>query len=162
MDKVTERVERGIFVDFKGEKHYITVVGIRKEVNNGVTLSIGVSICAPEDEYNEEIGTNLAYDRATNSEPIFTASNKKDINCAYIDAILKSEIEYIKQRPQKYLRDYWSKYEKYRKEIELLDDAEYPIYKYEDAYNFFIKNPKEYIKWKKAVEFQLRKRGCHI
>ena len=162
MDKVTERVEKGIFVDFKGEKHYITAVGISEETENGVTLNIGVSICSPEDKYNEDLGLDIAYRRATESDPILTASSKKGINCAYIDAILKSEIDYIKLRPQKYIKNYWEKYDKYKEKLSVLIDAEDTINQFENAYSFFIEHPKEYLKWKKAVEYQLRKRGCSI
>lgn len=162
MDKVTERVEKGIFVDFKGEEHYITAVGIREEIDDKVTLRIGVSICAPGDDYNEETGINLAYNKAANSKPTLTASSKKGINCAYIDAILKSEIDYIRLRPQKYIKNYWERYDKYKKELNILIDAEDTINQFENAYSFFIEHPKEYLKWKKAVEYQLRKRGCRI
>lgn len=160
--KETKRVEKGIFVDFKGDVHHIVAVGIRREYISEITLSIGVSICSPEDEYNDETGVTMAYERALNNPPILTASNSKGINCAYIDAILKSEIEYIRCRPQKYIKDYWKKYKKYREELSILIDAEDTINQFENAYSFFIEHPKEYLKWKKAVEYQLRKRGCRI
>lgn len=160
--KEVKRVEKGIFIDFKGDVHHIVAVGIRMEYASETTLSIGVSICSPEDEYNDETGVTMAYERALNNPPILTASNSKAINCAYIDAILKSEIDYIRLRPQKYIKDYWKKYEKYKEEINILIDAEDHIYKFEDAYNFFIEHPKEYTKWKRAVEHQLRKRGCPV
>ena len=162
MEKITERVEKGTFIDYKGEKHYITAVGIREETENGVTLNIGVSICFPEDKYDEELGIDIAYHRAMESDPILTASSKKDINCAYIDAILKSEIDYIKLRPQKYIKNYWEKYDKYKEELSVLIDAEDTINQFENAYSFFIERPEKYLKWKKAVEYQLRKRGCPV
>lgn len=69
-------------------------------------LSLGVSICSPEDKFDIEIGKKIALERARNSDPCMFVSNKGLINNDTVEAILKREALYLKNNPGNYITGY--------------------------------------------------------
>lgn len=103
---------------------YATVV---KEV------SLGYSICNPEDDFNEEIGKLKAYHRALCSKDKLFVTKAGMINSPMVEGLLKQEAEYLKSNPGSRIKGYKEKELKYneqnklRKELETLNDEQLVI-----------------------------------
>ena len=69
-------------------------------------LSLGVSICSPEDTFDTEIGKKIALERARTVEPCMFVSDKGLINNDTVEAILKREALYLKNNPGNYIAGY--------------------------------------------------------
>lgn len=129
------------FVDYKGLEHKIVLCALSftPESNefNGVfsagwmdidgyivdhtaikrVLSIGVSVCNPEDKFDEETGKKYAYNKAkydSKSQKLFT-SNKGIINKTLVNAVLEQEMNFIKENPEKIIRGYNDSKARYEK-----------------------------------------------
>jgi len=114
-------------------------------------LSLGVSICSPEDEFNIELGKKIALERARNSDPCMFVSDKGLINNDTVDAILKREALYLKNNPGNYITGYdkaKAQYNKIKEMNELkesFDNSEQMVFKelkknphkFEKVFKFF-------------------------
>lgn len=106
----------GVATDANGEKHMVTVVGrfkryrekrqenqpFRKIVRE---LTLGYSICHPDDEFNQEIGENIAKRRLV-KQPIGTVKSYDitmldSITC---DLLVKNELSHIVKNIDKYIK----------------------------------------------------------
>ena len=135
------------FVDFKGEEHKVIACAVS---NTPDTLddcelaisyvdgdyasydlrqyekrivSVGYSICNPEDTYNEEKGKNIAYRKALKnlSNPVLCPLVNGIINKTLTKALLKQEVKFIKDNPERVIRGYndsMARYEKRKKTLE--------------------------------------------
>lgn len=73
-------------------------------VTKGVRL--GISICHPDDEFNEKIGTLKAINRAQKSSIALFTPNSGYINTTLVKAFLVQEANYLKNNPDKYIKGY--------------------------------------------------------
>lgn len=121
----------GVFTDYKGLQHHITVVAISqsaKEVDEyracyevstyiedegadyycglAKTLRIGISICNPEDTYNEKVGYNKALARARASQPVMFVTKAGIINTKMVKALLEQELEFAINNPDTIIPGY--------------------------------------------------------
>ena len=82
--------------------------------NDMKVLSIGVSVCRPNDEFNETLGKTIAKGKATKyRNHALYAVDAGLINETMVKALLQQEAEYFKVNPGRYLAGYDA--EKYRR-----------------------------------------------
>lgn len=100
------------------------------------SLSLGISICNPEDEFNVEVGKAKALARAKCSVPVLFATKPGVINTTMVKALMKQEAEYLKNNPDAYIKGYSTaekKYEQYQKDLDTLanlTDEQLQFYEY--------------------------------
>ncbi len=132
----------GTFTDFKGqERHFVMAAVSIPDSESYVILedenlvftpkcvSIGVSVCLPFDEFNEELGKKIAYGKAIkfNDHRLY-ATDGGLINTTMVDALLKQESEYFKTYPGRYIKGYdeckakWERVNRIEEYIENLDE----------------------------------------
>ena len=70
------------------------------------SISIGISICNPEDEFNYVIGCKKAQARAKNSNATLYATKSGMINTTMVTGLLTQEAEYLKNNPDVYIKGY--------------------------------------------------------
>ena len=70
------------------------------------SVSIGVSICNPEDEFNYVVGCKKAQARAKNSNATLYATKSSMINTTMVTCLLTQEAEYLKNNPDAYIKGY--------------------------------------------------------
>ena len=95
-------------------------------------VSIGVAVCNPTDEYNEEAGKKIAYGKAANMEnvPRIYAHSKGIITKKLVDTFLNQQVEFFKENPETLIPGYnnaKANYEaicKAQNEIDNLNDEE--------------------------------------
>lgn len=128
MEKHVE-VIKDYFVDYAGNKHNFVIAAISEEldvphrvamkVGAGYlgpmfspvdevvkAIKIGIAICNPLDNYDEELGVVKAVGRARKAIPSIWTKEKGYINAKTVNALLTSEAEYLKKNPEKYIAGY--------------------------------------------------------
>ena len=120
------------FTDFKGLVHKFVVAAVSMTVDAEVDLydedklvgwsyidkavKLGVAVCNPEDEYSEEKGKMIAINKARNCDDYaLYATLPGMINTAVVDALIKQEVEFIKNNPVRVIPGYIEEKEKYEK-----------------------------------------------
>lgn len=84
--------------------------------NDGKVLSIGVSVCRPNDEFDEDLGKTIAEGKAIKYRThALYATDAGLINETMVKALLQQEAEYFKVNPGRYLAGYDRDAEKYRR-----------------------------------------------
>lgn len=78
--------------------------------NDMKVLSIGVSVCRPDDEFNETLGKAMKY-----RNHALYAVDAGLINETMVKALLQQEAEYFKANPGRYLAGYDKDAEKYHR-----------------------------------------------
>lgn len=137
------------FIDYKGEEHKIVVCAISstpESIDDGYgklavanvceeycysdttqyierMVSIGYSVCNPEDTFNEDKGKLIAFHKALNnfSKPVLCSPVKGVVNKILIKALLKQEIKFVKENPEKVIKGYddsKARYERKKKTLE--------------------------------------------
>lgn len=129
-----ERVEYRVdsFVDFTGMERKFVMVALSQEVCAEIgpdallsdkCLSIGVSVCQPEDEFDENMGVQIALGKARKlHNHALYSTDPGLINRGVVNALLDQEVAFFKQCPGKYLKGYDTAkaiYEEGRKMVEL-------------------------------------------
>lgn len=132
----------GSFNDYKGQEHKVIVCALSTRVNNmavdvhvyedefddyGVdidtikTLSFGVSICNPIDEYSQKHGETIAYNRAKKYTecPLLVSNRAGFFNTFTVDAIANNYLEYIQKDPGSVIDGYDEAKRKFLKEQDL-------------------------------------------
>lgn len=121
------------FVDFMGKEHKFVLCAVSR-VNENVevffndtdtfvdsarTLTVGWSVCNTVDEFDEELGKEIAYNRAVNSKylPDIVSTVPGIINTKLVMALLEQEAEYIKRDPNCIIPGYNEKMKKVQSEI---------------------------------------------
>lgn len=66
-------------------------------------LKLGITICNPNDTFNEELGKKVAVQRA---QPKLYATDPGVINSCMVKALLQQEASYLKNNPEKYIAAY--------------------------------------------------------
>lgn len=135
----------GEFTDFKGKLHKFTVCALVLEVSNLVLaypnvyesqlkeftkgsqpmksshlVVFGVSFCCPQDmpNYKESLGKEIAFNRAKSAKipaKRWIALNTTSITRDFMEAVLKAEVEYVQEHPEKFIKGYKEENEKYLK-----------------------------------------------
>lgn len=134
---------------------YIEDYGTDKYYENVVKkVKLGVSICNPEDSFNEEIGKKKAIHRAKNGNTALWATKCGYINGKVVKALLESEAEFIKNNPGLYIKGYDDMVKAYskRKSMEnfvnnLTEEEAHVINKLKEDPEF-IEDAIKYLKWK--------------
>lgn len=113
-----ERVEYRIdsFTDYANIERKFIMAAVSQEVDAVITdsnavqhdgvkrLSIGVAICNPEDEFNEEVGKTIALGKARKgNKHAFYSTDSGLINRGVVNALLDQEVAFFKQCPGKYI-----------------------------------------------------------
>lgn len=135
------------FIDYAGiERKFIVVAVASKTGPLTKTFGIGFSICNPVDEFNEEIGKQIAINKALNKDNKLTAY----VNCngfltpRIIDTIVDQEIEYFKNKPSAHIPGYFEMQEKYEKETAHANKLQELIQNHNDVIaNILNFNPEE-------------------
>lgn len=160
------------FVDYAGKTHHFIIAAVSKDLThvamdinhldqtNAIPkgVSLGISICNPEDKFDEQIGVCKAVGRADNAEISLYATNKGYINTTLVRAFLQQEAEYLKNNPEKYIAGYWEAKERYlkKKSMEELKDnfssTEKIIVEEVQKNPEFLTNVNTYLTWLKNQE----------
>lgn len=132
-------IKEGSFIDFEGKTHYFTVCGCLQNVAVGINVyvkndktngaddtfesifSVGVSICNPEDTYNEKIGILQATGRAEkirNCALVMTISNRVMFTPSMAEELVINIVNDIKRVPGKYIEGYNRMEENWKKKNE--------------------------------------------
>lgn len=110
----------GTFVDFKGQERNFTMAAVsiasedsyvESPEDYGMTtpkcVSIGVSVCLPQDRFDGELGKRIAYGKAMKDKSHrLYATAPGMINTGMITGLLEQEAEHFKTDPGSYLRGY--------------------------------------------------------
>lgn len=128
-EKVNNKVViKDSFVDFEGKTHKFIIAAVKTSLKNEyndvpeviqstgimkissvevpIGLKIGVSICNPDDKYDENLGVIKAVGRAIKSNPVLYALHSGQLGDKLINVFLMQEAEYIKENPEKYIKGY--------------------------------------------------------
>lgn len=120
-ERVEYRVDK--FVDFTGMERQFVMVALSQEVHAEIDpdtetemwipllsdkcLSIGVSVCQPEDTFDEEMGIQIATGKARKlHNHALYSTDPGLINRGVVNALLDQEVAFFKQCPGKYLKGY--------------------------------------------------------
>lgn len=106
----------GDFVDFKGQTRQFIMAAVSMEIEDGYVeekivkkVVIGLSICNPDDEWDEELGKKIARGKAINRKTRISslyATDKGSINSTLVRAYLQQEAEFLAHNPGKYIKRY--------------------------------------------------------
>ena len=81
----------GKFIDFEGKEHIVTVCAYTCDgFPNERVLGIGYSITNPLDSYDEEVGKQIAKNRAVDNSAVISYK-RGFLNSELINGILKTE-----------------------------------------------------------------------
>lgn len=156
------------FTDYAGKVHYFMIAGVSIEyeeivsvydcydgseadINKG--LHIGISICSPEDTFDEKIGALKAIGRAKKSVAALYATNPGYINSKMVKALLEQEAEYLKQNPELYIKGYADSKERYLRNKEMNEikdnftEIEKTIVNEVQKDSKFLDNVNKYLDW---------------
>ena len=120
------------FTDFRGKVHKFVVAAVSMPVDAEIEIygdsevidwtsaekavKLGVAVCNPVDEYSEEKGKMIAINKAKNCDDYaLYATLPGMINTAVVDALIKQEVEFIKNNPARVIPGYIEEKEKYEK-----------------------------------------------
>lgn len=145
MDMYNVEFKTGEFTDFKGKLHKFTVCALVLETSDLVLaypdcsehkfkalfkgsqfmesshlIVFGVSFCCPQDmpNYKESLGKEIAFNRAKSAKipaKRWIALNTTSITRDFMEAVLKTEVEYVQEHPEKFIKGYKEEEEKYLK-----------------------------------------------
>ena len=140
------------FTDYRGKVHKFIVAAVSQEVDGYLDLydesgnvedtvaiikavKIGVAICNPNDEYDEDRGLRIAMGKAMKSTEYAMYSTVPGmINTAVVEALLKQEAQFIKDNPNRVIPGYLEEKAKYEhrqmiaQKIESLSEEEKVVY----------------------------------
>ena len=133
----------GSFNDYLGKEHKVVVCGITTPISNDdmslltydendfeeyydiqKVLTIGVSICNPVDEYNQEKGEMIAYGKAKNLDTAIrlTSSRRGMFNTSTVNFILNDYLSYIERDPGSVIKGYDKARAIHIEKVDILDD----------------------------------------
>lgn len=85
-------------------------------------LRLGISVCNPEDQFDEEKGKGSALGRAMNSDPVLYATKSGIINTTLVNALLKQELEYVCANPDLIIPGYTDSKKRYEYNQKMQED----------------------------------------
>lgn len=122
----------GVLTDYKGLQHHITIVAVsapptrvecEQELQYEIhmwgedygtdyiddaakVLYLGISVCNPEDTYDEKVGYNKALARARASYPVMYVTKSGIINTTMVKALLNQELQFAIDNPDTIIPGY--------------------------------------------------------
>lgn len=130
------------FTDYKGNERWFVMAAVSLRPSLGVLieedyqdidneskiLSVGVSVCSPEDQFNEELGKKIATGKAVKhrKHALYTTDSGL-INETMVKAILEQEASYFKVNPGRYIAGYdkdAAKYKKFQKVLKYVTELD--------------------------------------
>lgn len=124
------------FIDFAGiERKFIVVAVSAKTGPFTKAFGIGFSICNPADEFNEEIGTHIAINKALdkNNKLLSYVNCNGFLTPKIIDTLIEQEIEYFKRKPSSHIPGYFEMQLKYEEEERYARKLEVLLNNHKDA-----------------------------
>lgn len=132
----------GSFNDYLGKEHKIIVCGVTTSIENDEysvitydeydlevyydiqkTLKIGLSICNPNDEYDQQKGEFIAYNRALSEDAILLTSSRRGMfNTATVNFLLNDYLAFVERDPGSVLKGYDKAKLAFQEKIDILDD----------------------------------------
>lgn len=126
--------KQGSFVDYKGTQVNFILAAVsiptnivlvpvdsdgfeldEEQYESAKTLSIGIAVQREGDQWNEELGKNIAYGKAiAKRNHAFAATDPGMINTKVVEAILEQEASYMQVNPGRYIASYDEARDKYR------------------------------------------------
>lgn len=143
MKKEIATYKLGQFVDFKGVERLVVACAVSMPVKEGLTatwnipgvedsfeivrsISVGIAVYNPEDEFNLTFGKEQAYKKALAGEPCWFISKGGVITKECIDALLTEKINHFSKNPEIVIKNYnvnKAKYEQIQREKEYIQTA---------------------------------------
>ena len=143
MKKEIASYKLGQFVDFKGVERLVVACAVSMPVKEGLvatwdipgaedsfeiirSVSVGIAVYNPEDEFNLTFGKEQAYKKALAGEPCWFIGKGGVITKECIDALLTEKINHFAKNPEMVIKDYnanKAKYEQIQKEKEYIQNA---------------------------------------
>lgn len=141
MKKEVVTYKNGEFVDYMGNTHKFVVAGVSTS-NFDITMNmydeygddadldylvpkgvfIGIAVCNPKDEFDEEKGKMIAYNKAVHvknlNHPAMYSTRPGFINTAVVDALLDNIVNYISKDPGSVIPGYNDAEKKHAKKVE--------------------------------------------
>ena len=95
------------FIDFEGiERKFVVVAISSKHSDFKRMISIGVSICHKDDEFDEEKGVNIAINHAKKSNLRMFVTAAGMVSTKLVNTLIDQEIEYFKKNPASHISGY--------------------------------------------------------
>lgn len=143
MKKEIASYKLGQFVDFKGVERLVVACAVSMPVKEGLTatwnipgvedsfeivrsISVGIAVYNPEDEFDLTFGKEQAYKKALAGEPCWFISKGGVITKECIDALLTEKINHFAKNPEIVIKNYnvnKAKYEQIQREKEYIQTA---------------------------------------
>lgn len=143
MKKEIASYKLGQFVDFKGVERLVVACAVSMPVKEGLTatwnipgvedsfeivrsISVGIAVYNPEDEFNLTFGKEQAYKKALAGEPCWFIGKGGVITKECIDALLTEKINYFAKNPEIVIKNYnanKAKYEQIQREKEYIQNT---------------------------------------
>ena len=143
MKKEIASYKLGQFVDFKGVERLVVACAVSMPVKEGLvatwnipgvedsfeivrSVSVGIAVYNPEDEFDLTFGKEQAYKKALAGEPCWFIGKSGVITKECIDALLTEKINHFAKNPDIVIKNYnanKAKYEKIQKEKEYIQTA---------------------------------------
>lgn len=140
MKKEIATYKLGQFVDFKGVERLVVACAVSMPVKEGLTatwnipgvedsfeivrsISVGIAVYNPEDEFNLTFGKEQAYKKALVGEPCWFIGKGGVITKECIDALLTEKINHFAKNPEIVIKNYnvnKAKYEQIQREKEYI------------------------------------------
>jgi hypothetical protein len=138
------------FIDFKGIEHKVIICALTQtpesndydlmvswvndhnevdtedEIYSVVKrcLSIGIAICNPNDDFNEELGKKIALSKAENNIPVLVSTEIGVMNKILVNAYMQQEMAFIKKNPGKFIKGYDESEKKFLEHNKLMSEVE--------------------------------------
>lgn len=132
----------------------INNTNLEEHLSNVVkVVKIGVSICNPEDKFDEKVGALKAIARAKNAKPALFSTNNGFINSHVVKALLEQEATYIKNNPENFIEGYTEMKLRYLKKQEMtklaseFSDVEKEVVNNLQSNPKFLDNAFTFLKW---------------
>lgn len=150
------------FIDFAGKEHKIIACALSQSPDTSVCdlrvgwvnkqdkmltddplchyvhrmVTIGIAICNPADNFDEETGKRIAFNKAANIEylPRIYAPGPGIITKDLVIAFLEQQVQFVKENPERVIKGYnqskleYEKIQRAKKQIENLTDEEKVVF----------------------------------
>lgn len=129
------------FTDFTGKEHKFVIAALKVNLKDEgcpmiiqVTdkvdkiygtiqagLKIGIAICNPVDEFDQDLGITTAIARASNSNCVLYTTYKGQLSDALVETYLKEKANHLIHNPGKYIKGYDDAKTKFMKKESIKD-----------------------------------------
>lgn len=135
------------FIDFAGIERKFVVAAVSSKAGPLTKMfGIGFSICNPCDEFNEEVGKQIAINKALdkNNKLLSYVNCNGFLTPQIVSTLVEQEIEYFKNKPSSHIPGYYEMQCKYEKELAISKEVDALIQAHGDTIQQVLNfNPKE-------------------